>query len=177
MNLEDMRERLNKKGDFKLCDIRLKQQTEEWMAKYDSHLTHACTFTFKQTVGGKAVVAEDIWRNWENFCKYLNRIIYKHAAKRGRKSLLILPVLHGELSNKRLHIHAAIGCIDRDISYDKLRILIDTAWREMKWTDNITEIAPYRNSGWINYMLHESVRMDLHSVDLTRCCIPPSLQS
>ena len=177
MDLAEIREKLNKKGDFRLCDTRLREQTEEWMGQYDKHLTHACTFTFKQTVGDRTLVAADVWEYWGNYCKYINRLIYKHAAKRHNKSLLILPVLHGEISNKRLHIHAAIGCIDRDINYDKLRILINTAWREMKWTDNITEIAPYKDKGWINYMLHESVRMDLHSVDITRCRIPPSLKS
>jgi hypothetical protein len=161
----------------RIYDIRLKEQTEQWMTQYDEHLTHACTFTFKQAVDGKLLSADDIWEYWFNYCKYVNRLIYKHAAKNHNKSLLILPTLHGEVSNKRLHIHAAIGCVDKDISFDKIKALLNAAWREMKWTEHETEIVPYRNSGWINYMLHESVRMDLHSVDITRCCIPPSLKS
>lgn len=159
----------------RIYDIRLKEQTEQWMTQFDEYLTHACTFTFKQAVDGKLLSADDIWECWFNYCKYVNRLIYKHAAKNHNKSLLILPTLHGEVSNKRLHIHAAIGCIDRDLSFDKIKALLNGAWREMKWTEHETEIVPYRNSGWINYMLHESVRMDLHSVDITRCCIPPSL--
>lgn len=161
----------------RIYDERLKQQSAEWMMQYDAHLTHACTFTFQQSVGDNSLTAEQVWQNWENFCKYLNRLIYNHSAKRKDRTLLILPTLHGEISNKRLHIHAAIGCCDSDYNYDKLTAIINSAWRKMKWTQHQTMIVPYRNSGWISYMLHESVRMDLHSVDITRCCIPALLKS
>ncbi len=162
---------------IRIYDERLKTQTETWMGKFDEHLMLACTLTFAQEVGDNKVTADMAWKYWGNFCKYLNRVIYKHAAKNDHKSLLILPVMHGELFGERLHFHCAIGCIDRDYSADKLTAMINKAWREMKWTDNETEIAPYRNTGWINYMLHESVRLDLHSVDITRCCIPRALKA
>ncbi len=161
----------------RIYDERLKQQTEIWMAQFDMRLTHACTFTFQQTVGDKLLTEEDVWVYWENYCKYLNRLIYKRAAKNHNKSLVILPVLHGEISGTRLHMHAAIGCVDREYSYSKLAAIINKAWRVMRWTQNETEITPYRNTGWINYMLHESVRLDLHSVDITRCCIPRMLKA
>lgn len=161
----------------RIYDERLKEQTEKWMTQFDEYCTHACTFTFQQEVGDNKLTAEQAWIFWANFCKYLNRLIYKHAAKNHNKCLLILPTLHGEISGKRLHIHAAIGCIDKDYSFEKLAALINEAWRAMRWTLNETEIAPYRTSGWINYMLHESVRLDLHSVDITRCCIPPALKA
>ena len=162
---------------IRIYDERQIAQTEVWMLPYNEYLTHAGTLTFAQEVGGNKVTAEMAWENWENFCKYLNRVIYKHAAKNHHKSLLILPVLHGELFGERLHFHFAIGCIDRDYSFDKLTAMINNAWREMKWTDNETEIKPYRDFGWIKYMLNQSVRMDLHSVDITRCCIPPTLKA
>jgi hypothetical protein len=158
-------------------NIRLQTQTEAWMQQFDSYITHACSFTFQQAVGETAMTAERAWLYWDNYCKYLNRVIYGHAAKRHSKSLLILPVLHGEISGKRLHMHAGIGCIDRDYSYSKLATVINTTWRDMRWTLNEIDIQPYRTSGWIGYMLHESVRLDLHSVDVTRCCIPPTLQA
>jgi hypothetical protein len=158
-------------------DARLQTQTETWMAKYDEYLTHACTFTCKQEVAGVELTAEQLWKCWENYCKYLNRIIYKHAAKKHNKSLLIMATLHGELSHKSLHIHAAIGCVDRELSFDELKGLLNKTWRDMRWTKNITEIKPYKDKGWIGYMLHESVRLDLSSVDITRCFIPPTLKT
>lgn len=161
----------------RIYDERLKTQTENWMAQFDEYLTHACTFTFRQEVNGNKLSAEQAWQYWENFCKYLNRQIYKHAAKNHHKSLLILPVMHGELKNTRLHFHCAIGCVDRSYNFNELTAIVNKAWREMKWTDNETDIKPYRNIGWHGYMLKESVRMDLHSVDLTRCCIPVALKA
>lgn len=161
--------------EIRRYDERLQQQTEDWMGQYDEYLTHACTFTLQQAVGDTKLTAEQLWRYWENYCKYLNRAIYQHAAKHHHKSLLILPVMHGELSGTRLHLHAAMGCVDRDYSYDRLAALINTTWRKMRWTLNETHIQPYKCKRWLGYMLRESVRLDLHSVDITRCCIPPAL--
>lgn len=158
-------------------DVRLRDQTHEWMAQYNDHLTHACTFTIKQTVAGRTIDAERAWALWENFCKYLNRTIYKHAAKRHGKSLVVLPTLHGEMHGKRLHFHAAIGCVDGRLSYDQLKLVIEMCWRDQRgWTDQHIDIQPYKDTGWIGYMLHESVRLDLSSVDVTRCCVPSTLQ-
>lgn len=158
-------------------DERLQSQTAGWMQQFEPHLTHACTFTFQQYVGDNKVTPEMAWRYWENFCKYLNRLIYKHAAKNYGKTLLILPVLHGEMFGEHLHFHAAIGCTDKSISFEKLKALINFAWRKMRWTLNETHVVPYEDAGWINYMLRQSVRLDLHSVDIERCCIPPALLS
>lgn len=158
-------------------DERLQTQTVEWMQPFQQHITHACTFTFKQYVGDTKITPAHAWKYWDNYCKYLNRLIYKHAAKNHGKSLLILPVLHGEMFGERLHFHAAIGCIDKSISFEKLKALINVAWRKMRWTLNETEVKPYEDAGWINYMLRQSVRLDLHSVDIERCCIPPALKS
>ena len=161
----------------RIYDERLQTQSADWMGPYDKHLTHACTFTFKQYVGDNKVTPEMAWRFWGNFCKYLNRLIYKHAAKNHGKCLLILPVLHGELYGERLHFHAGIGCVDKSISFEKLTAIINSAWRDMRWTLNETKIKPYQDAGWISYMLRQSVRLDLHSVDIERCCIPPALKA
>ena len=156
-------------------DERLQTQTFDWMQQYDEHLTHACTFTLEQF--NYELTAEQAWKFWQHFCNKLNYKLYGKAAKRYNKTLLILPVLHGEISGKNLHLHAAIGCVDRDYSFEKLRAVINATWREMKWAKNETEILQYMNKGWIGYMLHESVRLDLSSVDLTRCCIAESLKA
>lgn len=146
------------------------------MAQYSDHLTHACTFTIKQEINGRENDAEQAWDLWGDYCAYLNRTIYKHAVKRYGKSLVILPTLHGEGSHKRLHFHAAIGCVDRKLAYDKLKVVIEMCWRRLRgWTDKHLDIQPYKDEGWISYMLHESDRLDLHSVDITRCCLPKVL--
>lgn len=157
-------------------DERLRTQTHNWMAQYSDYLTHACTFTIKQQLNGKDIDAERAWALWGNYCAHLNRTIYKHAAKRYGKSLVVLPTLHGEASCKRLHFHAAIGCVDRQLGYEQLKMVIEMCWRNLRaWTDHHVDIQPYNDAGWIGYMLHESVRLDLHSVDITRCCLPKVL--
>ena len=145
------------------------------MCQFESYLTHACTFTLEQF--DMNLSAEQAWQTWQHFCNKLNYLLYKNAAKRHGKSLLILPVLHGELSGKNLHFHAAIGCVDRTYSFEQLKALINKTWREVKWAKNKTEIVEFRDTGWLNYMLKESVRLDLSSVDLTRACIPAAIKA
>ena len=156
-------------------DERLQTQTFDWMTQFDEHLTHACTFTLEQFDNN--LTAEQAWKQWQHFCNKLNYNLYGKAAKRYNKTLLILATLHGEISGKNLHMHAAIGCVDRDYSFEKLRAVINATWRELKWTKNETDIQQYRNANWLGYMLHESVRLDLSSVDLTRCSIPAALKA
>lgn len=156
-------------------DKRLQTETLEWMVKFDEYLTHACTFTMEQFDNN--LTAEQAWICWQHFSNRLNYKIYKNAAKRYNKTLLILPVLHGEISGKNLHFHAAIGCVDRDYSFEKLKALINGTWREIKCAKHETEVLSYIDSGWLSYMLHESVRLDLNSVDLTRACIPQALKA
>jgi len=158
-----------------IYDKRLQAQTFDWMAQFDEHVTHACTFTMEQF--DSELTAEQAWKQWECFCKYLNRKLYGNKAKRKNKTLLILATLEGEISYKKLHIHAAIGCIDRDYSFEKLNIIIKAAWRDMKWAKHKTDIQQYRDTGWFGYILKESVRLDLNSVDLTRSCVPAQLKA
>jgi len=162
--------------DYRKYDERLRSKTEAYFGQFNDHITHACTLTFKQDVNGKQITAEQAWVYFENYCKYLNRTIYIKP-KRYKKTLLILPILHGELKNINLHFHCAIGCTDRDYSFDKLKAVINSTWREMKWTTNITEIKPYRDTGWIKYMCDECVRLDLNTVNTNCWFIPKELKA
>jgi len=157
-------------------DERLRSETEAYFGKYDSYLTHACSLNIRQDINGKMITAEQAWIQWEDFSKYLNRLVYRSAGKKGRKALIILPILEGELSNKHLHFHCAIGCIDEEYSFEKLKIIINSAWRKQKLTYKNPYVVPYRNNGWIGYISKESVRLDLNSVDITRCSIPADSQ-
>ncbi len=154
-----------------IYDKRLKRETIELFAVFDTYLTHACSLNIRQNINGSMINAETAWIQFENFSKNLNRIVYGHAGKKGK-------FCFGRLCDlrKHLHFHCAIGCADKNLSFDKLKTLISTAWRNQKLTYNNPYIVPYRDSGWIEYICKESVRLDLNSVDLTRCSIPASSQ-
>jgi len=157
-------------------DERLRTETEAYFGKFDSYLTHACSLNYMQYANDNKITPAQAWRQWEKFCKYLNRLIYDRAAKRQKKSLIILPILEGELKSQHLHFHCAIGCVDENYSFDKLKIIINSAWRKQKWTYNNPHVVPYRDNGWIGYICKESVRFDLNSVDIPRCCVPADSQ-
>jgi len=159
-----------------IYDKRLRDSAIGFFEGYSSYLTHACTFPVRQYVNGAEIPASQIWDNWEKFSKYLNRLIYGHAAKKHGKSLVILPTLEGELTRKNLHFHCAIGCTDRTYEFDDLKQIINKAWRNMQWTYNNPYIVPFRSNNWIEYMCKESVRIDLHSIDIVRCSIPAHSQ-
>ena len=162
-------------NNSRIYSKQLQTETLQWMSNFDSYLSLACTFTIHQpdTINEQSV--DTVWKQWEYYSKYLNRQLYGHAAKKYGKGLLILPVLHGELSRTNLHFHAAIGCIDRDIKDYELRALVNRCWRNMEWSTNSTKIEKYENTNWISYMLKESVRLDLQSINLTKASIPKAL--
>jgi hypothetical protein len=163
--------------DYRKYDENLRHEIEAYFGNYSHYLTHACSFNYMQYANDNKISPEQAWRQFEYFCKYLNRLVYgEHTSKRGKKSLVILPVLEGEVSGKHLHFHCAIGCTDKSYSFEELKIIINTAWRKQKWTYNNPTVKPYKDNGWISYMCKESVRLDLNNVDLTRCCIPADSQ-
>jgi len=151
--------------------------SEGWSAQYSQYITHACTLSIRQPKNKHEFNIEHIWKQWGNFCKYLNRLVYGHAGKRGKKSLVIIPALHGQTSYANLHFHVGIGCVDKDYTHAELTALINNAWRHVSWTKNRTDIQPYRNLGWDNYIYKESVWLDLQAGDIARSCIPPSLKA
>jgi hypothetical protein len=154
---------------------RAQHATAQWMKQFDRFLTHACTFTFHQEAGGVALTPERIWKYWGNYCKLLNRKLYGHAAKRHNRTLLILPALHGASGTTRLHMHAAIGCVDGDFNFEELKAMICDSWRTIRWAQPDIKIDPYRDSGWIDYMLREHKSVNAPCAHLTHCCVPPFL--
>ncbi len=163
---------ISQRSEFYRC----KYEISIWLKKFEKSYTHACTFTLTQAAGETRLTPAHAWKYFKNFSKYLNRTIYRHAAKRHNKTLLIVPVLHGVTGRTHLHIHAAIGCVDRDIPFYLLKAAINKAWRKMSWSTHDTQIIPFRDSGWIDYMLKELTPNTIHQcVDLTCCCIPTTL--
>ena len=159
----------------RMHDGSIQAASEMWAEKYSQHITHACTLSIYQPKNKHEDYIEKIWRQWSDFCKYLNRLIYGHAGKRGKKSLVIIPVLHGQASYTDLHFHVGIGCIDRNYTYAELSALINKAWRHVTWTKNRTNIQPYIDAGWNNYIYKESIWLDLQAGDIAHSSIPPIL--
>ena len=55
-------------------------------------------------------------------------------------------------SEKRPHLHFAIGSNDQSLSKDVLSEL-HKAYRKMDWVKGDIHIAPYKDSGWLDYLL------------------------
>ncbi len=157
-------------------DERFKLQTKTYLSKYEPYLTHACTFNIKQEVNGRTITAEYAWMKWQAFCANLNKSIYGAQGRKGKQSLIILPILEGELSQKNLHFHCAIGCAERSYEFDELKAIIDTAWRKQPFRFNSAYIVPYRDYGWIDYISKEKKRLDINIVDLFQCKFPADSQ-
>ena len=147
----------------------------ERMAQYGEYLVLACTFTLPDSLALSPNARDRIWKHWEDFCKYLNRLVYDHMAERYGKTLLIIPALHGDGETTRFHFHAAIGYVDMPCRHHLLIHKINDAWRKMKWSANEIEVKPYIDIGWLEYMAHEFSRHGEGSIDIARCCIPKEL--
>jgi hypothetical protein len=168
-----------------------KLETIRWMHQFDDYVTHAVTFTFKQTViygsgllentdnfykevtecssaraTGKANT-DNFWYCFEKYKAYLNRTVLTPNAIKNGESIIIIPVLHGfdrptkKSAMTRWHLHAAIGIgnatgvRNNGFTHEDLTTVINETWRKAPWTDNVTKVKPYRDTGWFDYMMKE----------------------
>lgn len=158
-------------------DDHVRESTLKWTAQFSEYFTHAYTVSIHQPKSKHEFYIDRIWRDWGKFCKYLNRLAYGHAGKRGKKTLLIVASLEGQNSTKDLHFHIALGCIDGRYNYDELTVLFNRAWRKVSWTLNRPNVQPYIDIGWESYISKEKVRLDLQAGDIGYVCIPPTLKA
>jgi hypothetical protein len=130
-------------------EIRDYMRTRGWAAP------HAVTLTMKQVLHtGNArfvgITAERASQNFRHFLNLLNRRIFGKAAARFGSSVKCLCVLEGG-TEKRYHYHAVIDCPRPDL-LERFPSMIEHAWKQTDWSYAETDIKPYSDDGWIDYI-------------------------
>ena len=140
-----------------------KHALRTWLVGKHAEYQLALTLTVKQAMEVKSeagtyyrrICKDDIKRIATHFTQKLNKQVFGvSAAKSGRSSLKYFAVIEGERSFKRLHIHMAIGGLDRHTRWNKFDELVRNAKQSVKELD-IQHKLDIMDSGWLEYMSKE----------------------
>ena len=87
-----------------------------------------------------------------HYLSLVNKGLFKRQYRYGRAKLNGIFCMEIGGTEKRPHLHFAIGCNDQFHKEDILGEL-NRAYRKMDWVKGDIHIAPYRDTGWLDYLL------------------------
>lgn len=172
---------------------KLQSAYRQCIAPYASHLQIAVTLTLKQ--GAKIKVprfendSSDHYAYWvklnddvlnstiKYFTALLTAALYGNASKHKNKAAwarpLVLVAVEGRKSDKRTHLHLAIGNIP-EAKMDTIEDVILAAWKRCDFGYKRNEVKPLTNAyGWLSYMTKEVGYTDDDALDIVASSIPP----
>jgi hypothetical protein len=150
----------------------VKAATRAWLQGKSKEYPLGLTLTLKQTIIEstpvrticRPITRDDCERILRRFQQKLNRQVFgRYAAEKGDKSLRFLPVLEGEKTNKRLHLHMAIGGLPKHIPFNKFDALVCEAKKYVEHVDEQHKVD-IADSGWIEYITKETATKNTDNV-------------
>jgi hypothetical protein len=150
----------------------LKAATRLWLCSLSNEYQFALTLTLKQTIVEttdrgtykRKITTSDCEKIAKRFIQKLNRQVFgKRAADKYGLTLKYLPVVEGERSNKRLHLHLAVGNLPSHIKLNQLENLVDKAKLLVEHVDVECKLD-IADSGWFEYMTKEVGTKDTDNV-------------
>ena len=169
---------------MKLQDIRIrtaynplalptqKAATRTWLSGMSKDFPLALTLTLKQTIVEttdrgtykRKLTRVDCEHIAKRFKQKLDREVFgKRKAGRVGYTLKYLPIIEGERSNKKLHLHFAIGGLPSTIKLNKFNELVTNAKLLVENIDAEHKVD-ITDSGWIEYITKEVGTKDTDNV-------------
>jgi hypothetical protein len=169
MKLQEIRERTNYSYPHVASS---KDVLCSWLSAQSAQYPYALTLTLKQTVQTNTALGsvtrslkrDDCIRIARRFQQKLNRQVFgKRAAESYGKGLRYMVVLEGERSDKRLHLHMAIGAVPRYIKPNAIAARIAAAKQLVSEIDTQHKVD-IADSGWLEYIAKEATQNDTDNV-------------
>jgi hypothetical protein len=169
MNLDEIRARTANDPHARPT---LKAATRLWLCSLSTEFHFALTLTLKQTIVEttdrgtykRKITTADCEKIAKRFIQKLNRQVFgKRAADKYGHKLKYLAVVEGERSNKRLHLHMAIGNLPSHIKLNQFENLVSKAKLLVEHVD-VEYKLDIADSGWFEYMTKEVGTKDTDNV-------------
>ena len=141
----------------------IRAATREWAEQFGDRYQFAVTLTLKPYRNAfgthglpfrQQLTPTIAWQTFAKFQHNLNRQIFRNAARRYGNTLLLMPMLEGERSQKLLHFHCAIGDVPDWVTAPRFGKHVSAAWRHTEFGNEQIDVQPYR-VGWLGYMTKE----------------------
>ena len=149
-----------------------KEAARTWLGGIAKSYPVALTLTLKQVIKEitpkgiyyRQLTKEDCEKVAARFIQKLNEEIFgKNAVRRHNKGLNYIVTIEGERTEKRLHLHIAIGGFARGFKFNQLG---DKVRQAKAHVQNLAEQHKLDicDSGWVEYMCKELGRKDTDNV-------------
>jgi hypothetical protein len=166
------------------------------IAPYSQHVQCAVTLTLKQSakirVRRFTNYGEDFYEFWESlddeklhstirfFTANLTNELFgnqsKHKNKKDWAKPLVISVVEGRNTNKKTHLHLAIGNIPKE-KLGNIQNHIDSAFQRCDFANKQTCVKHVSSSiGWLGYITKEVGYTDNDALDIVGSSIPPFIQ-
>ena len=164
-------------------NIKLQNGYRELLGRYENHFEYAVTLTLKKSITITTtnefgyVTKKRSWLSKTKLCNTtrhftatLTRYLFGNAAKnkstRDTARPLLLFVVEGQNSDKRVHLHVALGNVPKHKKADIAQTIKD-AWATCDFAYEQVDVKSiYYATGWTNYITKELSFENTEAVDI-----------
>lgn len=154
-----------------------KMAVRAWLSGMSHDYPVAITLTLKQTelrhtpygTHLHKIQRDDVERIAKRFTQKMNREVFgKRQAEKYHRTLKYIVVVEGERSEKRLHLHLAVGGLPKGVRYNQLEEMVARAKSRVDLIDQHYKVD-IADSGWITYCCKELGAHDTDNVLWNLC--------
>lgn len=127
------------------------QETVQWLAS-QANWTHAVTLTMHRSKNGYEISKQEVEKRCFEFLSRINRRIYKHGTKRKGFKIASVAFLGGGSYGDHPHVHWALQK-PPDMTNEGFERFLKKMIRTTKGLGQQFDIKPYRDEGWLGYMV------------------------
>ena len=137
----------------------------DWATWLDQHAawTHAATFTCRRHTGKGFPITDTILKDTaRHYVTRVNRKCFGKTARSG-KGVTAVGTFGWGTYDEHPHLHLSFAC-PKDKTFDDFVSILNKAADRIRWFDRQRLIKPYRDLGWMTYMVRhgtDQVLLDL----------------
>lgn len=157
---------------FRPACFRFKQsernQSIYWL-QAQANWTHAVTLTMHRPKNGHGVSNDEVARRCGLFLSRINRRIYKHGTKRKGFRIASVAFLGTGSYGDHPHVHWALQK-PSDMTSEDFEQIVNVMASTTKGLGKKFDVKPYRDEGWLEYMLEHGFDGWMESLSFTAVC-------
>ena len=147
---------------------KLRSQKISWLAEL-ANWTHAVTLTMHRPKNGYGISNGEVERRCVLFLNRINRRIYKHGTKRKGFRIASVAFLGNGPYADHPHVHLALQK-PPDMTHEAFEQILNVMASTTKGLGKEFDIKPYRNEGWLGYMLDHGFDGWMEKLTFTAVC-------
>lgn len=131
--------------------------------------THAVTLTMHRSKNDHGICNQEVERRCRLFLSRINKRIYKHGKRRKGFRIASVAFLGNGPYGDHPHAHLALQK-PPDMSHETFNQILNAMARTTKGLGEQFDIKPYRDEGWLGYMVDHGFEGFMEQVTVAAVC-------